>query len=457
MKKWLKFFGLSFFSHSNAKSSTKRGYTNVFLGFVLAMVFLWAAYVGSNTLPFGVHYKRSPDFKATAYSVFINKDVEKRIEAEIEDGRLKAKLYGGKFADGVYVNTFDSESDKQNYSVNGYDIVVDTRAADTLAEVEAYCISNDGKGTVISYSDYLELSSVAKLNFDFKLRYTGNAFEPDSSSVMSYKAYLEGLSDEKRSEVLSLSQKLNEEVITVSEYNRAVYELYFTSYYPEITEYETTSRVPLLRNYYYHQYVSGGAGKYLFIFDDYMTGSFETKGGITVSVHGFYADLENGPIAPIGVSDSDASSSVDDFIKKSFKATGFLNSYAYALNIFSLVPFIALMLLVVTLLTYSISRLRAVESIRSFGAMFKIVGSFSWFSGVISAFATTVAAFFVKSNIISALPLVVFFVALAARSVIFAIEEERLYIKQSEKEHIQNRSPLSAVYRRDRCLHSNIR
>ena len=434
MKKWFKFFGLSFFSHSIPKTSVKRGYTNVFLGFVLVLVFLWAAYFGANTLPFGAHYKRSPDFTATAYSVFTGTDTEKRIEAEIEDGTFKAKKHGTEYSEALLVNTFDSEGDKQQYSVNGYNIVVDTRAADTLAEIEAYCVSNDGKETVISYSDYLTLSDVAKLNFDFKLKYTGNALALDESLVESYKDYLNGLGDEMKSESEALSQKLTEEKITQSEYNRAIYELYFTNYYPEITAYESASKVPLLRNYYYHQYVKDGAKKYLFIFDDYMTGSFETKGGITVSFHGFYADLENGPVVPIGADGSAANVSVDRFIKKSFKSTGFLNSYAYALNVFSLVPFIALMLLVVTLLTYSISRLRAVESIRSFGAMFKIVGSFAWFSGTISAVITIVAAFFVKSNIINALPLVVFFLALAARSVIFAIEEERLYIKRSEEQ-----------------------
>ena len=42
--------------------------------------------------------------------------------------------------------------------------------ADTFAEIEAYCVSNDGKNTVISYEDYLTLSEVARLNFDFKIR-----------------------------------------------------------------------------------------------------------------------------------------------------------------------------------------------------------------------------------------------------------------------------------------------
>jgi len=57
MKKWLKCFCLGFFSHQRAKESTKRGYTNVFLGFVLALALLCAGCIGAETLPFPVHYK----------------------------------------------------------------------------------------------------------------------------------------------------------------------------------------------------------------------------------------------------------------------------------------------------------------------------------------------------------------------------------------------------------------
>ena len=165
MKKWFRFFSLSFFSHKSAKESVRRGYTNVFLGFVLALAFLFVGFIGAQMLPFGLHYNNSPDFSATVRNVFANADVEKRIYAEIENGDLKVKKYGGEYSPGLLVNTFENDADKQIYSVNGYGVVVDSRPADTLAEIEAYCISNDGKATEISYSDYLTLSEVAKLNF----------------------------------------------------------------------------------------------------------------------------------------------------------------------------------------------------------------------------------------------------------------------------------------------------
>lgn len=436
MKKWFEFFGLSFFSHSLAKTGVKRGYVNVFLSFVLVLVFLWAGFAGANVLPFGSHYKNAPDFKESVHSVFANSDADKRIEAEITEGKLKAKKHGGEYAECLLVNTFENEADKQNYLKNGYNVVVDTRPADTLAEVKAYCVSNDGKSTEISYEDYLALSDVARLNFDFKLKYTGNELKIDATSVEAYKEYLGTLSGEVKDEVARLSGELSENKITESEYNRAIYELYFTNYYPEITAYESTSKVPLLRNYYYHSCISLGVKNYLFIFDDYMTGSFETHRGILLSFYGYYGRMDNRVVVKEGVSESEAKLSVDAFIKDAFKSTVALNLYASAVNVFSLIPFIALMLLVVTLLTYSISKLRGVESIASFGAMLKVVGSFAWFSGIASALFTVIAAFFLKSNIIGALPLVVFFAMLAGRSVIFAIKESQLYMKRLEQEEV---------------------
>ncbi len=437
MKKWLKFLFFSFFSHNTSKEGIRRGYTNVFLGFVLALVFLWAALIGAEMLPFGVHYSNSPDFMATAHAVFANADADKRIDAKIEEGALKAKKHRGEYSEGLLVNTFENDADKQNYSVNGYNIVVDTRPANTLAEIEAYCVSNDGNNTVISYQDYLTLSDVAKLNFDFKLRYTGNALELTDEAVEGYLEYVNSLSDENKGITEKLANDLAAATITRAEYNREIYELYFKNYYPEITAYESASAVPLLRNYYYHKYVNDDSKNYLFVFDDYMTGSFETKGGIDVSFHSFYSNLENGSLVSEGATQDEANALVDRFIKKSFNAMLSLNLYVHAVNIFSLVPYIALMLLVATLLTYSILKLRNVESIKSLGSMLKIVGSFVWFSGVISAVLTVAISFFVSRSMINVLPPVLFFVALTIRSVVFTINESKLFSKQLEQQEAE--------------------
>lgn len=437
MKKWFKFFFLSFFSHNQSKAGIKRSYTNVFLGFVLALVFIFASFVLGDMLPFGVHFNNSPDFTETARTALANPDIDKRIEAEIQDGILKAKKQGGEYESALLVNTFESDEDRQNYSVNGYNLVVDMRPADTLAEIEAYCISNDGKNTEISYQDYLTLSEVARLNFDFRLRYTGNALELDDKTVEGYRAYVDGLGDENKDKTEKLAGQLSEGKITKTEYMRSVYEFYFENYYPDITEYESSSKVPLLRNYYYHQYISAGAKKYLFIFDDYLSGSFETRGGVDVTFYGFYSSLENGTLVAEEATQAQANKLADGFIKNTYRATMPLTVYAYVMNTVSLAPFIAIMLFVAALLIYSVMKLRGIESIKSLGAMLKVVGSYSWFSGIIATLSTLIIMFFAKRSLINALPLVLFFAALVIRSMVFAVIESKMYIKQLEQQEAE--------------------
>lgn len=437
MKKWFNFFCLSFFSDKLSKEGTKRGYANFLLGLILALVFLWAGYVGGDMLPFSAHYNNSTDFSKTVHSVFANPDVNKRISVEIEENLIKVKKQGGEFTENLLVNTFENESDKQNYSTNGYDVIIDSRPADTLAEIEAYCVSNDGQNLIISYDEYLSLSAVAKMNFDFKLKYTGNELKLDDSLVENYREYVDGLSDENKLKTESLFSDMADNKITKVEYDRAIYELYFTNYYPEITDYESSSKLPLLRNYYYHQYIKEGFDKYLFIFDDYMTGSFETDNGIQLSFYGFYSNVENGVLIAEGVEQTEANDKADSLIKKSFGSIALLTFYAYAMNVFSLIPFIALMPMVVTLLVYSILKLRGVESITSFGGMFKIIGSYVWFSGAVAALLTVIMAFFVQPGLITALPMVFFFVTLAIRSIVFAINEMKSYQKQLEEQEEQ--------------------
>ena len=436
MKKWLRFFFCSFFSDKISKDGAKRGYTTFFVGLILAFAFLWAGYVGGDILPLGVRYSNSPDFMATMHSVFSNADVNQRLQAEIKDGALLAKTQNGEYSPDLLVNTFENESDRENYSKNGYNVVVDLHPADTPAEFEIRFVSNNGKDLTLTYEEYSLLNAVEKLYFDLELTYTGKALELNDDMVEAYIATLEGLNSESKSEIESLANDLASNKITKSEYNRAIYELYFVNYYPEITAYESTSKVPLLRNYYYYQYISQGVKNYVFIFDDYMTASFETKDGTAVSFYGFYDDMKDGALVESGASQSEADRAVDDFVKKSILSVAPLTLYAYAINVFSLIPFFSLIPLVVTLLAYSILKLMGVESIKTFGTAFKILGSYVWFSAFISAVTTVIAAFFVPTSIVTALPPVVFFIVLAVRSIIFAVREARSHMKQLEQQTV---------------------
>ena len=430
MKKWLKFFFLGFFSNKHSREGAKRGYANFLLGFILALVFLWGAYVGAELLPFGTRYNNAPDFREAVHTLLASPDSSIRQSLKIQDGRLVSTDKDGQ----LLINSLTSESDRATYSVNGYDVVIDLRPATTPAEVNVYCVANDGTGMRISYEEYLTLSAVARLNFDFKLEYTGNELILDSESVLGYREYLMNLDDESKDTAMSLSSELADGKITENDFNLEIYKLYFTKYYPEITEYESSSSIPLLRNYYYHEYLKSGASRYLFIFDDYLSGAFETSAGMKMSFYGFFSSLDDGDLIGQGLTNDEANKAADRFIKLSFSSILLLSLYAYAMNIFTMIPFIALMPLIVTLLTYSILKLRGIESIKTFGALFKILGSYVWFSGAAAALITVILSFLLPPSAVSALPLVLFFVVMAARSVWFAVAEAAEYKKQTEQQ-----------------------
>lgn len=436
MKKWFRFFALSFFSDIISKEGKTRGYTNVFLGLLITLVFIWSGFVGAEMLPFEARYVSSPDFSATVHALLANPDLSKRIGIEVVDGSLVIQGRGDNTS-GPLVNTIERDSDRQTYSVNGYNVIVDPRPADTLAEVEVYCISNDGRDTVITYEEYLTLSEVARLNFDFRLRYTGAELVLNDDTVAQYASYLTTLGGSVSAEAERLAADLSDGKLAKAEYNRSIYQLYFTNYYPDITEYESSSAVPLLRNYYYHHYLKVGARKYLFIFDDYMAASFETAGGGEISFYGFFGELEDGALIPDGLDQTAAEAAADRFIMDAYAALAPMTAYAFAMNVFSLIPFIALMPMVVTLLAYSILRLGGIDSIGSLGGTFKIVGSYVWMSGAISCVLTLLLSFILQPGALSLMPLVLFFIALAARAMVFALNEARAYNEQQKQQTVQ--------------------
>ena len=103
--------------------------------------------------------------------------------------------------------------------------------------------------------------------------------------------------------------------------------------------------------------------------------------------------------------------------------------YSYAVNVVALIPFIALMPMVVSLLAYSILKLLGIDSIPFISSAFKIVGSYVWFSGAMATVVTLICSFFIRSGIITVLPLLVLFITMAARGIIFAITESKIYLK----------------------------
>lgn len=401
MKKWLKVFGLSFFSDKITKETVKYGFSNFALGFLLALIFLFCGVLAADVLPFKTHYKNSTDF--TAF-----------VRNAIAGGGAEIEVSGGKIFSPQIIDSFKDG----DLSVNGYNLVVDTRPADALDDFEAYYLSNDGKAQEITPEEFSQLSDVAKRNFDFKIRYTSDELVLTDELTAAHESYLAGIGNESFAELKKKQGEMAEE-----EYRRQVYGLYVKAYYPDLSAYESTGSPPLLRNYYFHTYLNNGAEKYLFIFDDSCAGAFETDGGLKVSFYGFYSGLSDGKIAA-------TEAAADDFVLSSFAATTSLSAYVYLMNIIRLLPFIILMPLVLALIVYCVLRLMKAEWSKGFGGSVKIVGSYLAFGALIAALITFICGYFVPRGSLIIAAAVTFFLVLLIRSAVLLVGE---WIKEKKK------------------------
>lgn len=395
MKEWLKFVGLSFFSDKISKGASKRGYLNLILGMIFALAFLFCGVLAADLLPFSTHYNNSSDFKA-----FVRKAVtSESLNLEVKSQKVTAS------------RIVDSFANETEYALNGYNLVVDTRPADAFDDFEAYYLSNDGKEQQITLEDYATLSNVAKRNFDFKIRYTPNELILTDELTVKHENYLTDKNNESFSELQKKQSELSRE-----EYKKQVYNLYVKAYYPDLSAYESTGSAPLLRNYYYHNYVNGGAEKYLFVFDDSCVGEFETNAGFKVTFYGFYKNFPDGATF---TTDKEA----DEFIKNAFNATASLSVYIYFMNTIRLLPFIVLMPVVIAMLAYCVLKIMKSDAVKSFGGGIKIIGSYLLVGSLLSAILTFICGYFVPRNSLMIAAILILFITLLVRTAIFLIIE----------------------------------
>lgn len=411
MKSWLKFFGLSFFSDKISKQALKRGYSGFVLGMIFALVFLFCGVLAADILPFKTHYNGSEDFKTFVRGAF------ESVSLEVKSGRISSPSV---------TDTFLNAGDAEKYCLNGYQLVIDTRPADALDDFQAYYLSNDGENQEITLEEYATLSDVAKRNFDFRIRYTPDELVLTDELTAEHEIYLAEKNDAGYTELRNKQGELSR-----GEYQRQVYALFVKSYYPDLSAYESTGSVPLLRNYYYHNYADGDFDKYFMIFDDSCAGAFVTDGGLKVSFYGFYNGFPDGKI-------SATAEAADAFVTKSFAATSQLSVYVYMMNILRLLPFIVLMPLVLALICFCVFRLMKAEWCKGFGGCVKIVGSYLLFGSFFAAVITFILGYFVPRGKLLLAAVITFFLILLIRTAVFIIYERLTLKKEDDKEEISD-------------------
>ena len=403
MKDWLKFFGLSFFSDKIAKEARTRGVMNCVLGFVLALVFIFCGVLAANTVPFYTHYKNAPKFRS-----FASEAVE-QTPLTVTDGIVSADKL---------IDTFSQEQ------AGDYNLVIDTRPSTALAVFEAYCVSKSDKSE-ISYEDYLALPDEDKSGYTFAIRYTPDELTLTDELTEKHESFLGSTDDEDtKKEYSALVEKKGE--LDPDEYRLETYKLYVAAYYPDITAFERAGDVPLVRSYYYRNYLNkSDLNKSLFIFSDVMFAFFETDGGLSTMFYGSYSGVNNGTL---GASD------VDDFMKAVFRSSTGTSATVYLMNTFKFIPFIAFIPLILGLIAKLVFVILKDEKYKKITTCLKVECSYLAGGALITALALFVFGFFVSNNLVNTLPIILYAIVLTVRTAVYLIAEAIAHKKLAAQE-----------------------
>lgn len=418
MKKWLKFFGLSFFSDKIAGEAPRHGYRNLLLALVLAFLFFFAGFLSADVVPFSCHYKKAGKFGQFVDAAFSKDDMRHGIALTVEKGCLKAAFGKQTPSEEKIANTYTDQSAAAEYAVNGYQLIVDTRPATTPVVFTQVGVSSDGEK--ISYEQYRSLSETEKQKYTLNTEYTDEEMVLTDEKTSLFEDFLKN--DEQATEKYGVLQE-EKSGLTEEGYRKRLYALYVRYYYRNVTSVLASAEVPVLRDYYYANYILKYKTDYLYIFSDIVYGSFATDAGVRVNFGGFTSTLQDGAVGDAG-----------ELIKAVFYGgTGYALT-SYFLNTMMQLPLLAVVLLLIALLVWAAGKLSKCVSVGTFGECVKTVGSFLWFSAFLTGLVAFAFGFLIGGAKAYSLMLPVFSLVLLVRSAVNAVPK---IIKEKKNKEIK--------------------
>lgn len=398
MKRWLKIFGLSFFSDETASGAAKGGFVIVAVSLLLSFMFFLLGYYGADVAPFSAKYNG-----AQSYKQFIN-GAFSQINVEIKDGKaVSDKL----------VNSYSSDKE---YSLNGYNLIVDTRPSDTLIQFTQSAVKGESE---ISYEEYRRLNADEKKNYRIVTRYTDKQLEITDEAVKSYENFLSA-EEAAQKEFFALDKN-------AEDYQTKLYLLYVRHYYTSATSIMYGAEAPVLRDYYYRNYIADGNAYYFYVFDSMLAGSFKTESGVPVVFGGYFNGCANGKVGDIHA-----------LIKDVYYGTAGNLFPSYFVGAVSQLPVLIIAPIVLALIMWGIGKAVKDGWEKTFGGCFKIVSSFVWVSALITALTAFACGWFVAARLMYSLMPVIFGGVLLIRTAIYCVLNAVKSRKQSADTVAQN-------------------
>lgn len=415
MRDWLKRFGLSFFNDKYTRESVHCGFGMTLLTCLLAvLVLFFGVFTGKDAL-FSVDYDGASGFREFIYGAFAVDGLT--LDIAVKDGKGDVTVNG----EHSIINTLENADDAQRYDRNGYRLIVDhndmTEAYDDFTVV----CRHKSSGSVIDYSDYVELSATERSEYELEVVYSGTRRDI-SVGASEYETYL---SAHAAAELKDIKEKHADDV---AEYEKALYELYIKTYYPELKTL-VGEDVPTLRRYYY-DLIEAADGKYLCVFGDMIIGSFATDLGKKVRFGCVYTDfgIECG-----AYSEDRARAELDGFVNDLYYSN--LSTLLF-LEILNCLIFLAAFVLTVILITAACraaSALKKIEIGSSISNCVKAVGANIHVAALIAAVATVIFGFFYGGTAVTVFGVAAFAVTLAARLAVFYAREHAAQKKAADE------------------------
>ena len=439
MLEWLKYTFGSFFFNKVSKEGANRSLWNVIFALFMLLMILTAFCSTGFNYSFSSHYVKASEYKEFLYEVFANENVNERVNIQLLDtkeGEEKkiVSFYGNNSSNVAIINTFDNENDKQKYSTNGYNIIVDTRPSDTTFFKFDFKIHKiDNEEHVISYEEYRKIEN--QKDYTSSLEIYNEVVTYTDEDIANYtkfikEKYIPDISESN--EMYQIWKDIDKtEDKTTSYYKARVYSYYVQAYYG-------MSVTPTIQYYYQYEYAKYDEkgnyiyNNYIIITDNWLMTSFENDKGVKVTFDGYYDSFENGFVLTTPQNENSIDvikSAVDLFVVGSYASVNSVRTILIGMQIFRYIPTIILSMAILALFIFCICKMKNRPYGNKYIGALKIVSSYLIGASVISGIAVLILAFFVSSNVALSVGLWSLLSILSIRVFILTIVEEIAYRK----------------------------
>ena len=434
MLNWLKFTFGSYYSNKTSKEGSTRSFWNVIFALFIMLVILTAFLSTGFNYSFATHYNNSSTYQEFLHNAFTIEDESKRINIQVletpegQTAKSIVAFYGYNSENEALINTFTNISDKETYSVNDYDLIVDTRPSkSTYFRFEIDVFKIDDENEKIDFVTYKNLDSTSKANYKADIENPivyNETITLDDSIIELYRNYIEAEyipTLEDGNNMLALWDEIKNVTKEDPNYKNYIYEYYVKAYFG-------LAIVPTNQYYYQLEYARYDS-EYNFVYEDFLIitdswcmASYETDKNVRVTYDGYFDSLKDGfTVATPVLSNDEIKQNVNTLVLSSYTSVNSYRTILIAMQVFRYFPTVLITMAILALLVFCFCKLKALEYGYKYVGAFKVISSYLIMSSAVSGLVTLILAFFTSNQVALSVGLWVLLSMISIRTFILVI------------------------------------